>query len=855
MKRYLKEILILLAASLFLFWQIQNAEKSRQESRTKILEEILWEYSESLPRSYEELKQIVSLEVARQESYLQFHPGFTAPSQDTTIASLDFLTARFLSRIPPQGHLGLLQAEPFEISSRVWEVLKDVSAHKQEFVLPERDGYDYFVYTIPAKPHLPQLNLCIAWPSVSIFYEIGIWFYISILGFFILFGFFWYQSVSIGVRSLPSSLRTISLIIVSLILAWALGWDTAKQMQSNRQRLLAYQNEIRILKSGNIKPLSFDYREIRHLLPFEEEAIYSLNRNGERVLWQVQHKKLIGIREPVLNSSAHIISSGILFFILFVFFLIWVQKRHKQEVSQLVHSLADIRKPGSLSADHVPVFDTDLNHLFHKIQETSLAIQQRDVQQKLMGRELFVKLSQSVGTEPGNNSQCIHSICLLISPNQQDSLHSLSARDWFENLNRYVFCIREAAQKVDGIVFYESGFQMGILFCGKEYEAVLLQRSMICGLDILKQLGRKWSTLDEELQISGQIFDGKLSLMLGETSSRQEILLGGSLMNHLESSLKHTSFPGLTAKNSLLERHPNLLFDTQNLNSEQRQILGVKDLKEHLSLLAIPSPELQRTALDLASLQHEPQILKTILSALPTFDESVLAKTMILLKDYTSEDHSLTMILSHLEEWLEDSNPEIRNLALRLYGELPLRLDEEALEKLLSKVKSGASYALLRLVLRHYQGRYRKEWDLIFLDAPAVVQAEWGHLCFTRFHMPSGLDQMAASLIKAKGEEILQILGFFRRLEEQKSGFLQWYKIHGTELSRFLASILRQGERVSSFRVLQVIGALNLEEFFEDLVLRCEKSLDSDLKKEILNTLKQLGADAFMTTGVTYADS
>jgi len=304
-----------------------------------------------------------------------------------------------------------------------------------------------------------------------------------------------------------------------------------------------------------------------------------------------------------------------------------------------------------------------------------------------------------------------------------------------------------------------------------------------------------------------------------------------------------------------LQRHPNLLFDTQNPNSEQRQILGVKDLKEHLSLLSIPSPELQRTALDLASLQHEPQILKTILSALPTFDESVLAKTMILLKDYTTEDHSLTMILSHLEQWLEDSNPEIRNLALRLYGELPLRLDEEALEKLLSKVKSGASYALLRLVLRHYQGRYRKEWDLIFLDAPAVVQAEWGHLCFTRFHMPSGLDQMAASLLKAKGEEILQILGFFRRLEEQKSGFLQWYKIHGTELSRFLASILRQGERVSSFRVLQVIGALNLDEFFEDLVLRCEKSLDSDLKKEILNTLKQLGADAFMTTGVTYADS
>lgn len=855
MKRYLKEILLILVAGICLLWQVQDSEIERQRARTKVLEEILWDYSENLPQTSEELSKATQLEKTRQDSYLEFHPSSTGPTTSITIAALDSLTTQYQNRLPKNGHLGLIQAEAFPVSQRVWEVLVDVSAHKNEFVLPNRDGFDYFVYSVPTQAHLPRLNLCIAWPVTSIFLEISIWFYFSIFGFTALFGILWFQSVSLGVRGLPSFLKSGFFMLISLILAGTMGWESAQRFQFDRQRLKDYRNEIKILQAGNVEPLFFNYRDIRHLLPFAEEAVYSLLKTEERILWQAKNQKLIGIREPLSNSISSAAFPAITLLLSLLFLLFFLQRKLKAEVTHVAHSLSDIRRPGSLTDKQIPIFDSSLMHLSQQIHKTNLAIQERDVQQKLMGRELFVKLSQSVGSEPGSTNQQIHCICLLIRTNPQESLHSLSARDWFENLNRYVSCVREAAQKVEGIVFYESGFQMGILFCGKEFEAVLLQRSMVCGLDILKQLGRNWSTLDEELQVGGLIFDGGLNLMLGETPSRQEILLGGSLMQKLESYLQDTMTEGLCAQNSLLARHPNLLFDTKELNSELQIINGVKDLKEHLSLLAIPSPELQRTALDLAALQHGEEILNTILEALPGFDESVMNKTILILKDYTTEDHNLSLILKYLELWLEDSNPELRNLALRLYGELPLRLNENALETLLSKVKSGASYALLRLVLRHYQGGYRKEWDLIFLDAPTVVQAEWGLLCFTRFHMPTGLDQMSKSLLQAKGEEVLQILGFFRRLEEHKLAFLQWYKINGTELARFLASILRQGERVSSFRVLQVIGCLNLEEFFEDLVLRCEKSLDSELKKEILNTLKQLGADAFMTTGVTYADS
>ena len=118
---------------------------------------------------------------------------------------------------------------------------------------------------------------------------------------------------------------------------------------------------------------------------------------------------------------------------------------------------------------------------------------------------------------------------------------------------------------------------------------------------------------------------GSLNIRKVSSNFKHETFIKGTVLQEYDAAME------LLENSSGLWIEKDLITDTlrssfkfnPNKHDEWCEVIGVKNVEDHLGLLNFPSCELQRTALELLSFRSDQIVLNKILEKLPTLEPEV----------------------------------------------------------------------------------------------------------------------------------------------------------------------------------------------------------------------------------------
>ena len=155
-----------------------------------------------------------------------------------------------------------------------------------------------------------------------------------------------------------------------------------------------------------------------------------------------------------------------------------------------------------------------------------------------------------------------------------------------------------------------------------------------------------------------------------------------------------------------------------NKLDEWCEVIGVKNVEDHLSLLNFPSCELQRTALELLSFRSDQIVLNKILEKLPTLEPEVEDQAVSILNDYLSIDETRSTIFDQIVKWAEEDCDEIALKVLMEFNKQSVNLNKSEIDILLKLNKPIHEEVALRLILHNtdYENLEELEVRIKFLS-------------------------------------------------------------------------------------------------------------------------------------------
>ena len=124
-----------------------------------------------------------------------------------------------------------------------------------------------------------------------------------------------------------------------------------------------------------------------------------------------------------------------------------------------------------------------------------------------------------------------------------------------------------------------------------------------------------------------------------------------------------------------------------NKFDEWFQLIGVKNIQDHLSLLDFPSSELQKTALELISFKQDERVLDKILNKLPTLEPEVKDQAVKIVHDYHISSQSRLKIFRQIMRWTEKGFDEIVLKVLTEFKKQPINFNQHEVDILLKLTK------------------------------------------------------------------------------------------------------------------------------------------------------------------------
>ncbi len=846
MKRWGREIFYTLFLGLLFAAWIFLTHSSLSKEREQEAAEILKTLARDINRA--EFLKALETEKIRQHSFQQYqeNPEELSEYQLEVLAADAIVAGRLEGNRPylkafviEEGHPGL--------GARIKRILSDLAAHRDDFEFQE-EGTPRILAT-PILADQRRLHAAISFEVPDLQESIG-W-YTPLL--FLLALALGYQFLGLQkARRQGFSRFSRRFLPVAIFLLGAM-FVLLKEPLSHQNRVLkeraVYRGELAMLKGVSTKNLKLGYQEIRQHLPFAEDAIYHLEKVGGTLLFQ-PHKN--GLRGFFLSDSYRIMDALYAWLALAVFFLVLLELICRRAYRNHLLLSEEIRESmGEDELSPVELTEPELYGLQESFVKTREMIRQREIEQRLMARDVLMHLTCSLGFRPGSSSWKTDAWGLVLQIRDPQKLNDLSARDFFSAYSEWLQVIRSAARKVEGIVAREQGLGVQVLFASAGLGKILMQRALVAALDVQARIRRE-APVFAEAGLVALVQFGELEVELADTRHRQDILLGGRLMERLDGAGLGGLREGIFIPLQYSQEARSLVFVLEE-HGDYLQVHGVKSLNEHLELLAVPSSELRSTALQLAQLQPGQETVRAILGYFPDFSDEERKKASEVLRAAMTVPVARQNIEQQVQDWLHSTDDNQRKLAFYLYGQLDLELSTEEASTLLTLEGLVTDQELLALILRHWKGESRPEWSSRLEQSEPLIQAEWAWQCLIRFGDENSIPVILEILEDEDLLERYEVLGILSRLKDVEAE-LRFQLQNGLNRVRprfysVLSTILKSAAgRQDLFVVLSVIASWELTEFIPVLVEKYRNTLDRDLKREIRETLALLGADRFLVS-------
>ncbi|PCJ17918.1 MAG: hypothetical protein COB02_12690 [Candidatus Cloacimonadota bacterium] len=734
-----------------------------------------------------------------------------------------------------QENLGLsfcLESPISEISSKTLQILKDVSSLRDDsFIIPDRDGFMYFVYPIANTSLHRVIQIEKSEIEKDFIWSIVFWGLICFFFYYLIWYFLSYKN------SRLSYFHRIQFIqVITFYACFSLFWNSSTLYYDYEQQVRTRKHERDILEKKSLKKLHFSYDELREILPLEKDVIYHLIQKYNEYFLQLGNKEILGkqIVEKKSQDKEEIILL-VLYFILLNLFLYFLlrgySKFYKKASLEIINNFDGMKKSDFDNGSFV-----DLDHLKKSFIQTYESLKERKNKQIFLSKKIYKSLGESE-----NNKEVF---TLYLQLNDIEQIENLASKNYFAKQNYMIQIIRSVAKRQGGEVFYE-GRHSYCLFFHHQRKSVSLQRSIICAMNIVNELKK------DDLIMKAYVFWEKLSYSLAETKNQKDIIIQSSF-NEKSKVIEKERF-GIFVEKSESENLDETIFEKLAYD-EYVKVLSVKSIDNHLLLLSSGSVELQKSVLDLVSLKQDDLVFESILDNISEFDESLSDQVALILITYFDDFKKRQQLLEKLKSIKETTNSFAIRIALKCYKRLKLSLSDQELEMISSLNFKEFEEDILHLCLDGESNDRASIHESRARASTTNVQAHFFILQFERTKESKYLDELFTCYEKSFNENNEQslnyILKLFLRINLKSdnlllSTFLNWYKKQ-KHLSFYLKKGLDHPKRSLVFSYLFVISALKLEDMTEVLVAKYQRTLDQELQTEILETLMLLGGDNFL---------
>ena len=236
---------------------------------------------------------------------------------------------------------------------------------------------------------------------------------------------------------------------------------------------------------------------------------------------------------------------------------------------------------------------------------------------------------------------------VCVAPSNPKNLEGQAARDYFDDMNKFLEIFRNTCIKYGGVPFLDAHWHQKALF-SLQRDFLSRQRAILFGLDFVKRL--KELNLPSGVSYGAIAKSGHLDLTKVGKGLKHEVLVKGIVLQECDEAMKlFDPFEGFWIHDEMATESLQGSFDLAlKGNGVWSEVTGVKNVEEHLSLLDFSSSELQRTALELLSFKTDYAVLDKVLEKIPSLEPEVIEQAVAIICDYLNDESSRSKIFEKI---------------------------------------------------------------------------------------------------------------------------------------------------------------------------------------------------------------
>ena len=662
-----------------------------------------------------------------------------------------------------------------------------------------------------------------------------------------LISYFWDHELYSTHRILIMILLVILLPSIILILqSNMLGREQAKQLR--------HQREIEVVNRKSLDFVKPSYTRVRHLLPFKDGSIYTIQNNNELLMFTASLGRLTGKHYVSANEgkTAEFLTLVLLLFLSTLGYFrvfrdsnqFWNQfsERLEKQVLGIEPSFNILEYNENLAYDNWDLLRSQL--------ETENQVKRRALQQRLVNYESEAIMGTKMISDSKLNSKDVNCVVVCVAPNNFVDINDKSALDYFDDLNKFLKIYRDTCAKYGGSPFMDAHWHQRAMFSFPK-SFLSSQRAILFGLDFIKQL----EAFDLVSYMPYRVIAKQGSLNIRKVSSnfKHETFIKGAVLQECDAAMELLeSSSGLWIEKDLITDtlRSSFKFNPNKLD-EWCEVSGVKNVKDHLSLLNFPSCELQRTALELLSFRSDQNVLNKILDKLPTLEPEVEDQAVSILNDYLSIDETRSKIFDQIVKWAEEDCDEIVLKVLMEFNKQSVNLNKSEIDILLKLNKPIHEEVALRLILHNTDYENLEDLEVRIKSLSNFLKSRLVLIKCNEQPSFECLDELYNYLQETDEEFLNHILEMWCALKiDRKSAvsvyFNEWIEDKKEIFLNRLLDLVKSESISIKLKSLRVISNLKLSDTESQLVQIFYDCKDPEIKSEILFTLQNVGSNAYL---------
>ena len=673
------------------------------------------------------------------------------------------------------------------------------------------------------------------------------WLIITLLSSTYLTLYFWNHQLS-------STYRILVAILLLILLPGIFLSFQSPALLKEQEKQIRHQREIEVINRRALSVIKPSYEKVRHLLPFQDGGIYYVDNGADLLLFTATLGELRGkYFSNLRGSKIEELFALLLLFVISIFGYMWLfrdsGKFWRQLNSRLEQQIGD---GNSWSIPEVPSRSVVYDHwdIWRLQLEAEKDIQTRTLQQRLVGFEFEKLLESSSGSNSASFPKELQCVVVCVAPSNPKNLEGQPARDYFDDMNRFLEIFRNTCVKYGGVPFLDAHWHQKAFFSLKR-DFLSRQRAILFGLDFVKRL--KELDLPSGVSYGAIAKSGHLDLTKVGKGLKHEVLVKGIVLQECDEAMKlFDPFQGFWIHDEMMTESLRGSFDLAlKRNGVWNEVTGVKNVGDHLSLLDFSSSELQRTALELLSFQTDYAVLDKVLEKIPSLEPEVIDQAVAIICDYLNDESSRSKIFEKILNWSKQGYDETTLRILSVFHKQTLSLRKSEIDCLLKLMKPINQEIVLSLILENSSSEYLDELDFHIKHSSALVKSRWALIKFQEKPSVEYLIELYDYLVESDDiflPEILRVWGELKVDKKSLTGecFINWYQQNSENfLARILALI--ESENMSiRLKSLSVVSHLKLSDTEPELVRIYNLSREPEFKSEIIFTLQNLGSSSYL---------